>query len=254
MTATQVAFAFVVLVVAPGFGLCGSVTCRQTRLGRTRGFALATLASWLGLALSGVIAALYFPRYPVEGPPEHAAMMFVVPSFVVGIGAVLLLSRLVPARPDAGDIASDRRHARRLLLAGVSLSSLMVATIYFWLVTPMHKALPWGARHVRESYWADGFLPDYSYCLKARISEDEFPGYVARLGLTPHTQARSHEDPTSPWLGWAHPFDLDRATESGRWWDPPPIEAGKTYVAQSGDEWILAAYKDGWLYVSGLNH
>ena len=35
---------------------------------------------------------------------------------------------------------------------------------------------------------------------------------------------------------------------------PPPVRAGRTYVSQHGDLWVLADYEAGWLYVSAAEH
>ena len=67
--------------------------------------------------------------------------------------------------------------------------------------------------------------------------------------MQPHTETRVYED-DKLWLQWSGPM---QEANTG-WWDPPPVEPNKTYVWQGGDEWLLAAYRDGWLYVSGLNH
>lgn len=245
MTATQAAFAFFLLVVAPSSGVCGAVLCRGTKLGAFRGLVLGTAASWASLAFAGLVAALVHPRYPREGPPEHTAMLFLVPAYLLGIGAVVALSRR--ARRDAPERSA--RPGLTLLAIGTAASVLVVAALYVVLVPPFHKALPWGARDVRESHRADGFLSDYACCLKARVSPEQFAGYVARFGLTPHTESRVYTD-DKLWLTWSQPQDRSDSA----WWNPPAIEAGRTYVAQAGDEWVLAAYKDGWVYVSGGSH
>lgn len=249
MTATQVAFAFAAAVIAPGFGLCGARACVATELGWRRGFLVAAIAAWAALAISGVVAALCHPRYPFVGPPEHVAMVFVAPCLIVGTAAVLLLMRFAPPRPAdglvrAGDLERDRRGATRLLVLGVALSSLVLIGLYHLLVLPMHVALPWSAREVHEYYRGEALLPDFSYCLKARVPERELAPYAARMGLAPLGGDTR--------VDWTRPWDLDGHDTS--WWDPPPVAAGRTFVWQGGDTVILADWKDGWLYVSGLNH
>lgn len=207
MTATQVAFLLVVIAVGPGFGVCGGVACQSSTLRSRRAFLVATLASWFALGISGAVAALCHPRYPVEGPPEHVAMLYVAPCLVVGVGAVLLLMRFAPPRTDAlirpGDLERDQRRGKRLLVAGTLLSVVLFVGIQYVLVMPMHRALPWGASNVRESYWGDGFLPDYSYC----------------LGTSPRERVRQLRE--QAWTHAAHPGARvrrrqDMAVEDGR--------------------------------------
>lgn len=230
-TATQLVFLLALLAAAPGFGACGALASRGTKLGRAGGFVFAMVATWFGLGLSGLLGALWHPRYPLEGPPEHVATLFVVPGFAVGIAAVRLLAGLPPL-PDAGDLSRSRRHARRLLLGGLLGSAIAIGVAHRVAVPPLHRALPWTASEVRE--WLrrpseEGFV----YGLKARLPAEEFPAYAARLGLT----AGQVE-------AWPRP---DGAAE---WWDPPPITPGSTWVWQRGREQLLAMHRDGWLYAS----
>ncbi len=50
------------------------------------------------------------------------------------------------------------------------------------------KALPESAVVLKEDAWEDGFLPDYSYHLIARVSPPEFLAYVGRFNLKPLTR------------------------------------------------------------------
>lgn len=229
-TATQIVFLLALVAVAPGLGACGALASGGTRLGRAGGFVWATLASWFGLGLSGLLGTLWRPRYPLEGPPEHVATLFVVPGFLVGIAAVQLLAGLPPL-PDAGDLSRSRRHARRLLLGGLLASAIAIGVVHRIAVAPLHRALPWSASEVRE-WLRRPSADDYAYGLKARLPADEFPAYAGRLGMT----AVAEGEP----LAWPRP---EGAAE---WWDPP----GATWAWRLDRERLLAAHRDGWLYVS----
>jgi len=52
------------------------------------------------------------------------------------------------------------------------------------------KSLPSHAKNIEEWYWEAGLLPDYSYLLRATISESDFMKYIEKLGLTKHTHDR----------------------------------------------------------------
>lgn len=250
MTVTQAAFLLFGLGIAPGFGLAGALAGRGTRLRARWGAALGAGAAWLGLGASGVAAIASFPRYPLEGPPEHVALLFLIPGFVCGVLAVLATIALPAVASDgAAERERARREARSLLFAGVGASALLLLGVWWLFAWPFNRALPWSARAVRESGWTDGFLPDFSYCLKARVPEAEVGPFLARVGLTEvHSATRVYTDhPT--WLSWAGPVGGDTT-----WWDPPPVRAGRTYVSQHGDLWVLADYEAGWLYVSAAEH
>ncbi|MGC3956462.1 MAG: hypothetical protein QM813_00340 [Verrucomicrobiota bacterium] len=107
--------------------------------------------------------------------------------------------------------------------------------------------LPATATDVHEWVWADGFLPDYSYLLKARISEDEFREFVTRLGLTAHTPTREYSE-DSVWLSWGAAPGFD-----GSWWDVSD-SLDSTFVSEGHDTWSFAKYEKGYLYFQSLNH
>ena len=104
--------------------------------------------------------------------------------------------------------------------------------------------LPARAQIVFTSQWADGFLPDATFKLKAKVSEAEFASAVRQLGLTPHTKHRKYTDDIS-WLHWTG--DADKR------WDPSQ-DVDATFVRQEGDWWELAKYENGFLYYQSLNH
>ena len=127
-----------------------------------------------------------------------------------------------------------------------------VEALLKFLFTPNEKPswrryLPATAAEVREWAWADGFLPDYGYLLKARITETEFKQFVSQLGLTPHTPDRKYSE-ESHWLSWSALPGFD-----GDWWDVSS-SLDSTYVSEGNDTWIFAKYESGCLYFQSLNH
>ena len=109
------------------------------------------------------------------------------------------------------------------------------------------RYLPRTATDIHEWAWADGFLPDYSYLLKARITDGEFQTFVTQLGLTPHTADRNYSD-DSHWLSWQRAPGFNE-----NWWDASPA-LDSTYVWQGKDTWAFAKYENGFLYFQSLNH
>jgi hypothetical protein len=107
--------------------------------------------------------------------------------------------------------------------------------------------LPTNATEISEWSWSDGFLPDYSYVLKARVTPANFDSFCSELGLTLHTTNRHYaDDPT--WLSWSAPPGF-----TSTWWNPSPT-LENTYVSQSNDTWSFAKYENGFLYFQSLNH
>jgi hypothetical protein len=69
------------------------------------------------------------------------------------------------------------------------------------------SSLPETAADVHEHAWADGFLPDYDYYLRARVTKPEFDKFVQDLGLTPHTTTRIYSE--SSCLSWSGHLPAD---------------------------------------------
>src|SRR5690349_8229923 len=128
---------------------------------------------------------------------------------------------------------------RRRTIAALIALTLAAGAVAFWLTRGtgewgFRRALPATATDVHEASWEDGFLPDYQYCLKARIARAEFDAYARRFGLTPATPGRVYED-DEDWSG------LDCLPGSESWWHPPPTRDG-WLIGQGGDTWTTAAY------------
>ncbi|MCP4782285.1 MAG: hypothetical protein GY903_30980 [Fuerstiella sp.] len=61
---------------------------------------------------------------------------------------------------------------------------------YYLFEWPLRRALPWSASSIHEHSWDDGFLPDYTYHLRADLSCDQYMNYASRLDLHPHDPAQ----------------------------------------------------------------
>ncbi len=109
------------------------------------------------------------------------------------------------------------------------------------------RALPSNAEDVHEWFREDGFLPDYRYKLKAKISDEQFHRYIERFELTPHSPQRRYSDSPETWLRWQ---DHRRQTE---WWDPSE-SLDETFVRQVGDTWTYAKREREYLYLQSINH
>jgi hypothetical protein len=118
------------------------------------------------------------------------------------------------------------------------------------IATPLRKELPRTARDIHEWRWEESGLTgqDYLYLLKARITEQEFQGYVDKLGMTPHTSSRQYQHGFHP--HW-HPVVLSLAKDID-WWTPSKSTQA-TYVLDGGDWWTYAKYENGYVYVVSLN-
>jgi hypothetical protein len=109
------------------------------------------------------------------------------------------------------------------------------------------RHLPASATGIKEWAWTDGFLPDFSYQLKARITDSEFVEFVASLGLTPHTPDRKYSE-ASHWLSWSPSLRFD-----GKWWDASNALTS-TYVKEGHDTWMFAKHENGFLYFKCFSH
>jgi hypothetical protein len=112
---------------------------------------------------------------------------------------------------------------------------------------PFRHALPSNAQDIHEWFREDGFLPDYAYKLKARISDKEFHAYVKRFELTPHHPDRQYSGDIKPWLHWRS------QRPAIDWWDPSE-SLDNTFVRQVGDSWTYAKWERGYLYLKSLDH
>ncbi len=147
--------------------------------------------------------------------------------------------------------APSRRWWARKRLVALVIGLVVVALVWAsWgrmTQWAFRRALPSHAEDVHESIREDGFLPDYRYKLKAKISEEQFRRYIEQFGLTAHSSMRKYSDDADVWLRWQH---------SGRkvdGWDPSE-SLDETFVRQAGDTWTFAKRERGYLYLMSLNH
>ena len=110
------------------------------------------------------------------------------------------------------------------------------------------KELPENAIVLNEYKWTDGFLPDYDYYLAAKMTESDFIEYAKKFELTEHYEGRDYGD-----QNWSIEFLMN--TSEHDWWNPDfNNENFKHSVWQGGDEWVLATYQNGVMYLHGMNH
>ena len=84
------------------------------------------------------------------------------------------------------------------ILASVGLAILAQSQAQGWL--------PKDAEICYHSQSADGFLPDAAYCLKAKVTKEQFDAIVKKVGATPHTETRKYTDEKA-WLNWGPSAD-----------------------------------------------
>lgn len=221
LTATLASLLLVGLVGAFGFGCCAALAVDQPA--KPRAFALGAGACWLGLGLSRLVQAL-----ALQGPPEAVGVLLSLPGVLAGAAAALVVIRrdVTHARP--GALHAHPRAALWGLGAGTAAAPLALLVVLFSFTEAPQLALPWSAREVRDSCSWEPFFPDFSYTLEARLSEEAFLAYVARLGLEPRQE------------GW---------TGAG-FGGPRKVPSGQVWVFERGEERCEAAWIDGWLLLS----
>lgn len=109
-------------------------------------------------------------------------------------------------------------------------------------------ALPETAVEVKEWYWQEGFLPDYEYYLKAKMSKQDFLKYIDTLKLVPYSDTLKFEDDIL-WSGLSGLF-RDNVKD---WWLTDENK-DSSYVWNKGQEWNTAKYVNGCLYFYAYNH
>lgn len=238
MTWAQGTFAFGFGILVPAVGILGAMRLKREERNWIKGFTVAAGATLLALIGSCVVAVLLFPRYPHQQVPELLANAFTFPGVLVGIGSIWFVPRA--------------RAASRNFCAGASIIVAVLyigglAACYELFTWPFRKALPWTATDIHEWYWSETLLPDYSYYLKAKVTENQFRTYVARFGLTPHAPDRAYSE-SSIWLNWESAPESD-----GGWWNPSD-SLDTTFVREGHDTWTFAKFEQGYLYLASLNH
>ncbi len=141
----------------------------------------------------------------------------------------------------------NKKSRRKIIILAVC-TFLIMGGCWKWLNTwGFRSKLPWSASEIYEWSREDGFLPDYSYFLKAKITQEEYLKYIEELNLKKHTETSKYPDGTLG-LNWSAMSGVDRNI-----WNPS-ISLSETYVWQNGHEWVLAKHENGYLYLKALNH
>jgi len=237
MTWAQGTFAFCFGILVPLVGFWCAKPLRQAKKPWFLRFLLCASAMFAAMLGCCALALLFFPHYPQQYVHEWLANAFTLPALLAGIALLRFITR-----KDAVPESLFRQH--RLKLIGIY--ALGICLTYNLLGWDFRKELPLLASDVHEHFYADGFLPDYSYFLKAKMSEQQFQRYIAKFKLTLHTPDRKYSEDL--WLDWggSHLAPLS-------WWDPGKT-LEHTYVWEGGDTWTFAKYEHGYLYLKSLNH
>lgn len=223
MTWAQLMFFYCGVVVVPVTALLFARSRSRQKRSWWGGFLFGGVVTAGVCALSMVLAILLFPEYPVRPTDERGAVALTLP---VAVTALYVLKR---SHLQALD--KTRRKSRAMWTAGgVYLAGLWLC--YHATVTPLRAALPWGAAKIREWTWNEGFLPDFTTFLSARVSQVQFEEYVKRLKL----ESAGVED-----VSW---WRDDRAM----WWRVPKAQA-PVYRLTDGDYTVEATYVDGTIWV-----
>jgi len=114
--------------------------------------------------------------------------------------------------------------------------------------TPSWKSeLPSTATEVYEEGSGEKIPGDYSYRMRAKVSEEEFADFCKRLEMTLHTEDREYDD-----LEYGFSWEGNPAG-CGGWWVPTD-STEETFVWQKGHTWSYAKYEDGHLYFGSFKH
>jgi hypothetical protein len=153
----------------------------------------------------------------------------------------------MPPYPEGSQLPLFPRFTRRgclvstLMFTGAAgaLGIAIVVALRVFFPSPGDR-LPWTATEIREYRHSDqSFLPDYTYCLEARITRREFETWAAGLHLQVGPPAStqgplecpfSYADRTTPWVSTGTPELIATGTDR----DPRTTET--------------AIYADGWLH------
>jgi len=238
MTWAQGTFAFCFGILVPLVGYWCAKPLRKAQKPWFLRFLLCASIMFAAMIGCCALALLFFPHYPRQYVPEWLANAFTLPALLAGIGLLHWCSR-----KDTAPGPFFPRHRLKLIITYI-LGLCLTHYLFTW---GFRKELPWLAGDVHEHYTTDILLPDYSYYLKAKISEAQFQRYIAKFKLTLHTSDRNYTDDTV-WLQW----DAHDSTPN-HWWDPSKT-LNNTYVWQGNDTWIFAKYENGYLYLQSLNH
>ena len=122
------------------------------------------------------------------------------------------------------------------MVAGAMMAFALLASYRAFRPTPRQALLLIGATDIHEYSAVSGFLPDFSYHLKARINERAVQRFLRRMNLD---------------TIWSPGRDAykGRWQQEGHWWQPSPDMTG-TYIDYLPERSFvrMAKYEEGYLY------
>lgn len=107
-------------------------------------------------------------------------------------------------------------------------------------VTPL-KLISGKASDIEEFSREEDFLSDYTYYLKATVSQKQFGELVYKLDLIEFDQFKKVH--SGPRLASWYPVP----EEVKKWWNPSE-EYSSSFLKVDGDKWILAKYENSHLF------
>ncbi len=135
---------------------------------------------------------------------------------------------------------------KKLLL--IFITGLVFIALGFWgwnegNTWGYRKALPRSAEEINELALQPGFIPDYSYFLKAKIKEKEFLKYVEKYDLKPFPENTERPEEYKFWFGTE---DIEKS-----WWTPSPHSVG-SYIKRDDSMFMCAKYENGYIYFKAI--
>lgn len=214
--------------MAPAVGILCAWRLRHEGESPLKGFILGFATVFCALIGCSFLAIFIFPGYPNVPVSEPIAVSLTVPVIIASIFAIWLITRKrsVHNRFPFGGASA--------LLALYLVGIFMAYQMFTW---PYRRALPWSASEVKEYAWTDGFLPDFVYCLRARVTEEQFRDYVVHFELA---SAGSQEH-----------FPV--TDEEVSWWKPSP-GAHEVFRLEDGDWEMEAVFDNGIMWVMAGEH
>lgn len=220
-------FAYSGTVVPAVAALAGGYVASRQKRSVILGSLVGGGAVAAALVVMALIASACFPHYPRLPVNESLALLLTCPCVVAGVLSFRYLGGW-----------SDPSRASRAVLP-VLLCAVWLAGIpwtYSLTTWSYRKALPWSATDISEHAWTEGFLPDYSYWMRAKISETQFEAYVAKYAL------QQSKDDSYSWQSDEH---------KPSWFKSQSIE-DKLFKAEDGRWFMCAFYDSGFIYVTAM--
>lgn len=223
MTWAQTTFAYCFLILSPLAAIL--YRARSRRCGKSGVGAFFAGGTLMVVAMIGccILAIKLFPRYPNQHVSEWVANALTLP-------AVLLVTWSFWFPCPAPEL---RPFLKRYTVIFLTAYVAGIGLTYWATLWPYRKDLPWSATQIEERYSTDGFLPDYDYRLKAKISETDFKEYVEHYRLK---------------NGSKHTCWLSSGSDAPANWCEPV----DCYFRQEGDWEMHVTYCRGFIYVVAM--